>query len=520
MAKCSKCRALAWLPSVAVAGGAGLAVFVPQGWAVVTNVMWDPSQTRLGSDGGGVWNNITPDWTYLGVDQTFGSEIDTANFGAGASGNYSVNLAGGGIISAGITYKSGPSYTINGTNTLSLSNAGTDAITLNSGVNNPQYISVPVSILDSFYIYNNSSTVAATFSMSGSVMLASGVVLNLAGSNAGVNSISGNISGSAAEVAIQGGTWQLGGNNTYSGGTVVNAGQLEVVASGSLPGGNSVTNNTGLKFDGVQNLGSISGNGTTTVGSAGMLTVGNVTQAVLANSGITQINGNSSIDRLTGNGSLRIGNGTSNNTVQLAAAGTPNSVNNTQQAMVIASGSKLDISNNTLLLNYGNGSTPLAAVQAAVAGGEIFSSTANAGNPGQYAVGYADSTELASIPSGEVKVMYTLAGDANLDGMVNFNDFSILQNNYDQSGCDWAQGDFNHDGVVNFNDFSILQNNYDTSIAADNISDGVMDIAKFRRSDAGTIVAVPEPACISILLGGLSLLVRRRGRRLSERMRG
>jgi hypothetical protein len=59
--------------------------------------------------------------------------------------------------------------------------------------------------------------------------------------------------------------------------------------------------------------------------------------------------------------------------------------------------------------------------------------------------------------------MYTLAGDANLDGSVNFNDFSILQNHYGQSG-DWSQGDFNHDGTINFNDFSALQNNYGQSV--------------------------------------------------------
>jgi len=127
----------------------------------------------------------------------------------------------------------------------------------------------------------------------------------------------------------------------------------------------------------------------------------------------------------------------------------------------LQSGAKLDITNNTLLINYGTGSSPLAAVQADVADGAIISSTANAGNPGQYTVGYADSTEINSIPTGNVEVMYTLAGDANLDGRVNFNDYSILQNNYDSSGADWSQGDFNHDGIVNFNDYSRLQNNYD-----------------------------------------------------------
>jgi hypothetical protein len=50
-----------------------------------------------------------------------------------------------------------------------------------------------------------------------------------------------------------------------------------------------------------------------------------------------------------------------------------------------------------------------------------------------------------------------MPGDANGDGNVNFNDYLILQNNYNQPGG-WLQGDFNSSGVVDFNDYLILQN--------------------------------------------------------------
>jgi len=169
----------------------------------------------------------------------------------------------------------------------------------------------------------------------------------------------------------------------------------------------------------------------------------------------------------------------------------------------LQSGATLDIASNTLFINYGNGSSPLATVQADVQNGTILSSTANAGNPGQYTVGYADSTELTSIASGNVEVLYTLAGDANLDGRVNFNDFSILQNNYDQSGRDWSQGDYNHDGLVNFNDFSILQNNYDQSLtgassifssAAINSAAPKAAAAPMASSNAAPVYATYTPA--------------------------
>jgi hypothetical protein len=140
--------------------------------------------------------------------------------------------------------------------------------------------------------------------------------------------------------------------------------------------------------------------------------------------------------------------------------------------VTIAPGSTLDITNNTLNINYGSGSSPLAAVENAVAygagvatatsaNGAIISSTASGGPTGKYAVGYADAAEDANVPAGNVAIMYTLAGDNTLGGSVTFQDYSILQNNYNKPGVkDWYQGDYNHDGTVNFQDYSMLQNNY------------------------------------------------------------
>ena len=53
-----------------------------------------------------------------------------------------------------------------------------------------------------------------------------------------------------------------------------------------------------------------------------------------------------------------------------------------------------------------------------------------------------------------------LAGDANLDGIVNVGDLGILAAHYGQSNCTWAQGDFNDDGIVNVGDLGILAANY------------------------------------------------------------
>lgn len=68
--------------------------------------------------------------------------------------------------------------------------------------------------------------------------------LTLQGSNTGANSIGKIVDSSGGATAVdkeQPGTWKLTGANTYTGGTTVNAGTLEI--SGSIVGG--VTNNTG-----------------------------------------------------------------------------------------------------------------------------------------------------------------------------------------------------------------------------------------------------------------------------------
>jgi hypothetical protein len=51
------------------------------------------------------------------------------------------------------------------------------------------------------------------------------------------------------------------------------------------------------------------------------------------------------------------------------------------------------------------------------------------------------------------------AGDANLDGKVDFADFQILQSNFGKNGKWWEEGDFNADGKVDGEDLKLLKAN-------------------------------------------------------------
>jgi hypothetical protein len=63
--------------------------------------------------------------------------------------------------------------------------------------------------------------------------------------------------------------------------------------------------------------------------------------------------------------------------------------------------------------------------------------------------------------------MDTVLGDANLDGIVNTEDFTLFSHNLGQSGMMWDDGDFNYDGTVNSEDFTLLSENLGQSAQID-----------------------------------------------------
>jgi hypothetical protein len=146
---------------------------------------------------------------------------------------------------------------------------------------------------------------------------------------------------------------------------------------------------------------------------------------------------------------------------------------------------------------------------------------------GSFAVGYAEASEVpgaAASFGGEavavpaVLVRYTLAGDATLDGHVDFNDLVKLAQNYNKTVSAttdswWFNGDFTYDGMVNFNDLVKLAQNYNGAVPAGGVPGAAVG---FGEELALAMGQVPEPGLVSAV--GVAAAVGAMGRRRRRRV--
>jgi autotransporter-associated beta strand protein len=265
--------------------------------------------------------------------------------------------------------------------------------------------------------------------------------------------LSGNISGAGGLTSAGAGTTTIGGMNSYGGGTTVNAGTLVVSAYTAIP-------------------------------TASPLSVAAGAKAVIASGAEASLSTPVNLSSLT-----LTGNGT------------------------------LDIMNNLVLItdSPAQATSVLAALKTGHASGwagpgGIVSTTA-ATHAG-YGVAFGQHSFIASIPSGEIQISYTLYGDINQDGVVNGTDFGILAGNFGHSVTGgWEQGDLNYDGTVNGTDFGLLAGNFGKSATGRAVT---LPQSEWVALDAfaaqhGLLADVPEPASLGVLgVVGAAMMSRRR----------
>jgi autotransporter-associated beta strand protein len=318
---------------------------------------------------------------------------------------------------------------------------------------------------------------AASINLKGTNFALSAVTMNNGGpfsvTATGIATISGVVSGFGSLSKSGAGSLTLSSANTYTGVTTINGGLVRV--SGSIANSSGVTVNDTGTFD-VANTQRVRG-----------LTINN--------GGLVKVTA----------GTLTVGTG---------ATATP--------LVIAANNARLDIGTNALIVDYstGNEDAAMALVQSSIKSGYISSTAAS--DPGR-AIGYAQASDILG-PSGgpfmeqmvdgtSMLVRYTLAGDTDLNGTVDFNDLARLAQSYNitDGTTRWSSGDFNYDGNTDFLDLAMLAQHYNTALPSEAIPPGAS--TEFVTDMAAAFAAVPEPSAIALAAIGACMFgaaIRRR----------
>ncbi|HYO09380.1 MAG TPA: BNR-4 repeat-containing protein [Tepidisphaeraceae bacterium] len=298
---------------------------------------------------------------------------------------------------------------------------------------------------------------AGTLTIAGTLTSAATGARLVALQGAGNGAITGNIQNGSATLAIEkagSGTWTLSGSNSYTGATTASAGRLVL--------GSSLISSPAINATG----------GTVELAAGGA--------AKLLKTNAVTINGGGKIDLQNH---------------KLAVAGGS-----------LGSASNGDYNGITGLLQDGraggawNGSGIMTGQAAADTG--LTSLGVAAATGGQLFGGQ-------TLAAGDIMVMYTYAGDANLDGVLNGDDYWAIDNKVNTPGASgWANGDFDYNGKINGDDYFFLDRNIGRQTLGDFSTAGGISAGGL----AADTVAVPEPASIGVaaLVAATSIASRRR----------
>ncbi len=255
------------------------------------------------------------------------------------------------------------------------------------------------------------------------------------------------------------------GANTYSGDTMINAGTLNLPAAGAIVSANDDVA-AGAIFNVVGTLAS-----TATLNASGQ-----VNFAASTSSGILARTLGAIDIASTGKVTVAAPTASANRTVLITGS------------LAFAGGGLLDLSGNDLIVHNGNLSQLTQEIGSGFAGywngtTGITSSAARLASNKALGIRVAASATFdgQTVASSDVLVKYTYFGDANLDGVVNGSDYTLIDNGFNSHLIGWLNGDFNYDGVVNGDDYTVIDDAFNTQGPALTVSvalDDAIDISQ------------------------------------------
>ncbi len=241
-------------------------------------------------------------------------------------------------------------------------------------------------------------------------------------------------------VAVTGGTTTFAANNQYSGSTSVSAGTLIL---GNLPNSSTPT---------ARAFSSLAVSGGEMQMAAGSASGGssNGGRNVLVLTGVPVPNSNPSTPPAP--------------VAPLSVSGT-GLVDLTNNDMIVQNVGSSGLSQLTALINQGynaghwNGTAGITSSTAAGLANTALGVELNSTAGGAALLSTFDGVSVANT---DVLVKYTYYGDANLDGVVNGSDYTLIDNGFNNSLTGWHNGDFNYDGIVNGDDYTLIDNAFNT----------------------------------------------------------